>query len=85
MTGGVDLPLHEVYEAAEIVRQTAHPEANIIFGAVIDPKLENELRITVVATGFDEQAQSARGNIREFPVHSFSSEDIDIPAFLRRR
>ena len=53
ITGGNDLSLFEVNEAAEIIRETAHPEANIIFGAVIDEALEDEVRITVVATGFD--------------------------------
>ncbi len=53
VTGGPDLSLFEVYEAAEIIRETAHPEVNIIFGAVIDESLQDEVRITVVATGFD--------------------------------
>jgi cell division protein FtsZ len=53
ITGGEDLSLFEVNEAAEIIRETAHPEANIIFGAVIDEALDDEVRITVVATGFD--------------------------------
>jgi cell division protein FtsZ len=53
ITGGDDLSLFEVNEAAEIIRETAHPEANIIFGAVIDEALADEVRITVVATGFD--------------------------------
>jgi cell division protein FtsZ len=53
VTGGSNLSLFEVNEAAEIIRETAHPEANIIFGAVIDEDLDDEVRITVVATGFD--------------------------------
>lgn len=85
VTGGTDLTLHEVTEAAEIVREAAHPEANIIFGAVVDPDLEDELRITVVATGFDDSVQAQRANIREFPVKAITSDDLDIPAFLRRR
>jgi len=56
ITGGDDLSLFEVNEAAEIIRETAHPEANIIFGAVIDEALDDEVRITVVATGFDSPA-----------------------------
>ncbi len=85
VTGGPDLTLHEVNEAAAIVQEAAHPEANIIFGAVVDPELDDELHITVVATGFDDSAPVARANIREFPVKTVSSNDIDIPAFLRRR
>jgi cell division protein FtsZ len=53
ITGSDDLSLFEVNEAAEIIRETAHPDANIIFGAVIDEALADEVRITVVATGFD--------------------------------
>jgi len=56
VTGGPDLSLFEVNEAAEIIRQTAHPEVNIIFGAVIDENLSDEVHITVVATGFDAAA-----------------------------
>ncbi len=53
ITGGVDLSLTEINEAADVVAQSADPEANIIFGAVIDPRIENEVKITVIATGFD--------------------------------
>jgi cell division protein FtsZ len=53
ITGGSDLALSEINEAADIVSQAADPDANIIFGAVIDPRLENEVKITVIATGFD--------------------------------
>jgi cell division protein FtsZ len=53
ITGGMDLALSEINEAAEVVAQAADPEANIIFGAVIDPRLDNEIKITVIATGFD--------------------------------
>ena len=53
VTGGPDLTLFEVNEAAEIVRAGVHPEANIIFGAVIDPTMTDEIRITVIATGFE--------------------------------
>ncbi len=54
VTGGPEMTLHEVYEAAAIVRETAHPDANLIFGAVIDDNLSTKLRVTVVATGFDD-------------------------------
>ncbi len=53
ITGPGDLALSEINEAADIVAQAADPEANIIFGAVIDQRLENEVKITVIATGFD--------------------------------
>jgi cell division protein FtsZ len=51
--GGRDLSLFEVHEAAEIIRQTAHPDVNIIFGAVIDEQMDDEVQITVIATGFE--------------------------------
>jgi len=51
--GGPDLSLFEVNEAAEIIRQTAHPDVNVIFGAVIDEQMQDEIQITVIATGFE--------------------------------
>ncbi len=57
ITGGKDLGLHEISEAASIVQEAAHPDANIIFGAVIDETLEDDIRITVIATGFDTRAK----------------------------
>jgi cell division protein FtsZ len=53
ITGGLDLTLSEVSEAADIISRAAHPEANIIFGAVQDPNFEGKIKITVIATGFD--------------------------------
>ncbi len=53
VTGGNNLTLYEVTQAAEIIKATAHPDVNLIFGAVIDPKMEDSIRITVIATGFD--------------------------------
>jgi cell division protein FtsZ len=57
ITGGRDLGLHEVSEAASLIQEAAHPDANIIFGAVIDENLTDEIRITVIATGFDTKAK----------------------------
>ncbi len=53
VTGGSSLTLFEVNQAAAIIKETAHPDVNLIFGAVIDPNLADEVRITVIATGFD--------------------------------
>jgi len=53
ITGGPDLTLHEVNEASSLIQQAAHEDANIIFGSVIDPNVTDEVRITVIATGFD--------------------------------
>jgi cell division protein FtsZ len=55
ITGGPDLTLHEVNEAASAVAEAAHEEANIIVGAVVDETLVEEIRVTVIATGFDDR------------------------------
>src|SRR5205085_5162999 len=57
ITGGPDLSLHEVNEAATLIQEEAEDDANIIFGAVIDESMGDEIRITVIATGFGEPAQ----------------------------
>ncbi|NLK51674.1 MAG: cell division protein FtsZ [Syntrophomonadaceae bacterium] len=88
ITGGPDLSLFEVNEAAEIIAQEADPEANIIFGAVIDERLQDEVRVTVIATGFDAKATEQKevladlGSLRTF---SGGTTNLDIPAFLRRK
>ncbi len=60
ITGGLDMTLFEVNEAADIISRAAHPDANIIFGAVQDPNFDGRVKITVIATGFDGGAQPAR-------------------------
>jgi cell division protein FtsZ len=89
VTGGPDLSLYEVNEAAEIIRRTADPDANIIFGAVVDPNVKDTIRITVIATGFDaikaQQATPGEENkTLEFPKRTYDRDDLDIPACLRR-
>ena len=126
VTGGEDLSLFEVNQAATIIRETAHPDANVIFGAVIDEKMGDDMRITVIATGFDtasrrqtftrsagstsyastDTARTTRSAPRRDPRSApprqqerpaapapreprrepkLDSENLDIPAFLRRR
>jgi cell division protein FtsZ len=87
ITGGPSLGLFEVNEAAEIIAKSADPEANIIFGAVIDDELDDEVRVTVIATGFDGLSfkVSIERKEEELEVKPFSEEDLDIPAFLRRK
>ena len=60
VTGGPDLTLFEVNQAAAIIKETAHPDVNLIFGAVIDPNLKDEIRITVIATGFERTGMTRR-------------------------
>ncbi len=129
VTGGPNMTLYEVDQAAAIIKETAHPEVNMIFGAVVDPNMGEEMRITVIATGFDragmaprrierpttvgnsrptlstsrpasqpaqqpaqrpapqqhEEAPASTGSLSDFSPRSYNTDDLDIPAFLRRR
>jgi len=73
-TGGADLSIHEVEEAARIVQEAAHEEAHIIFGAVIDPQLSDEVRMTVIATGFADKKETVGvgGKVVDLPRPSRS-------------
>ena len=100
ITGGADLGLHEVNTAAELVQRSVDPEANIIFGTVTDESMSDEIKITVIATGFEktEPISSIGVNsnvskvwndkkINSIPssVETNSSQnDLDIPSFLRK-
>lgn len=85
ITGGSNLGLLEVNEAAELISSAADSEANIIFGAVIDENLQDEIRITVIATGFESKNDNVKTEeIEEFEIGSFEDDDLDIPAFLRK-
>ncbi len=64
ITGGTDMTLHEVNAAAEIIYEVVDPNANIIFGAVIDERLQGEVRITVIATGFSPEAQQQQVTVK---------------------
>ena len=59
VTGGPNMTLFEVNQAAAIIRETAHPDVNMIFGAVIDPNMGDDIRITVIATGFERNSMPA--------------------------
>ena len=98
ITGGPDLGLFEVNEAAEIIQGAADANSNIIFGAVIDEAQGESVRVTVIATGFDHTGRGLRGRERERPrprdrgPHiddrqrtslEISDDDIDVPPFLR--
>ena len=90
ITGSENLSLFEVNEAAEMVSQSADPDAKIIFGAVIDESLQDEVRITVIATGFEQDGRrrDSKKKIERTAANVFSSgkedDDLDIPTFLRR-
>jgi cell division protein FtsZ len=80
IAGGSDLGLFEVNEAAEVIAESADPDANIIFGAVIDDALGDEVKVTVIAAGFSDQPVSgiASGGLR--PVERRESEPAPTPA-----
>lgn len=119
VTGGESLKLLEVYQAAEIIKGTAHPDVNLIFGAVIDEKMGENLRITVIATGFERDTvrtaaekpvnqqkhflqqkplpslldktsgdngheSHQQDDTYEYPTR-INTNDLDVPAFLRKR
>lgn len=90
ITGGPNLGLFEVNEAAELVSQSADPDANIIFGAVIDEDLKDEIRITVIATGFSGDKpikpikEKDKKKDRDSLFGDYEGIDLDIPTFLRK-
>jgi len=85
ITGGPSLTLFECNEAAEVVSQMVDPGANIVFGVVFDPKMDGEVRITVIATGFAKQRTAGVRSAEELrQLIKGSSEVLDVPSFLRR-
>jgi cell division protein FtsZ len=100
VTGGTDLTLFEVNEAMSIIHDSADPDANIIFGAVLDERLADEMKITVIATGFDRAAAAAEPAPRTFATPAqapttattpggttgpLRRDDLDVPAFIRKK
>ncbi len=99
VTGGPDITLHEVNQSITLIREAAHEEANILFGAVIDENMRNEIKVTVIATGFDREAEPAE--VKSIPIRQSGSafspsphetglptrspQDLDVPTFLRKR
>jgi len=88
VTGGTDLSLMEVQAAAEVIRSAADPDAGIFFGMVTDMKMENEVRITIIATGFaaEESFTPKDDQISQLIMSAIRDEaELDIPPFLRRQ
>ena len=90
ITGGSNLSMKEVQDAADVIQEMADPEANVIFGTAKDTKLEDEVKVTMVAAAFpipqdtlEERDDELRKLLRE-PIPD-KSEDLDIPSFLRRQ
>ena len=98
VTGGANLGLHEVNTAAELIQRSVDTEANIIFGAIIDESLDEDIVITVIATGFDKENENNNtietgvetqtwtppAPVKE-PSNKREPDDIDIPSFLKNR
>jgi cell division protein FtsZ len=80
VTGGPSMTLFEVNQAAAIIRETAHPDVNMIFGAVIDPNMGDDIRITVIATGFERTSLPRRALERQPRTESKRTES---PVFIR--
>ena len=92
ISGPRDLGLFEVNEAAEVVHGVAHPEANIIFGTVVDDEMGDDVRVTVIAAGFDRwdgdrpsasPAAPLTGDDAIADVFADGGDDLDVPSFLR--
>ncbi len=92
VTGGSDLSLYEINQAASIIRETAHPDVNLIFGAVIDDDMGEEIRITVIATGFEHGMPLVRTlsrpvsqpSPREMPSQAPVRESVPVSASAKR-
>jgi len=93
ITGSPDLSMYEIDEAAKIITEAADKDANIIFGAVIDEAMQSEVKITVIATGFDTAKAKKRRMEDEEDEDEEKSEkksrrdgdELDVPAFIRRK
>ncbi len=88
IVGSNSLTLVEVNEAAEVIKQSVDPEANIIFGVAHDPEMDRDVRITLVATGFTSKIGLVGGNqeeeLSQLLKELKSEEELDVPSFLRR-
>ena len=89
ITGGASLTLQEVQDAAQVIQDMSDPDANIIFGTCRDPRLEDEVKITMVAAAFPVLAETRQMREQELErlladVAPLSDDDLDVPSFLRR-
>jgi len=92
VTGGKDMGMYEIDEAAKVITEAVDPHANIIFGAVLDESSKGEIKITVIATGFDEEMKretpaEPTETRRVFlePESDSLDEELDIPTFIRKK
>jgi cell division protein FtsZ len=80
VTGGPNMTLHEIHQASTLIQEAADEDANIIFGSVIDEAMDDAIKVTVIATGFERS--DSRRNVRDLPV---AKEEHDIPTMIRNR
>ncbi len=89
VTGGSNLPLYEVHEAASIIHESAGEEANVIFGMVIDDSMSDEIRVTVIATGFNKELKTGvklqEPKKKPQAIETVDLTELDKPAFLRQQ
>ena len=89
VVGSSNLTLFEVNQAAEVIKQAVDPEANIIFGVANDATTENEITITLIATGFQAKLGMGKANEEDQQLNNIlknmkTEEELDMPSFLRR-
>jgi cell division protein FtsZ len=83
ITGGPDMTLFEINEASSLIQSEAHEDANIIFGTVVDESMADEIRITVIATGFNEPQKHSQTTKNVSRLGSHKREDLSMPAYIR--
>jgi cell division protein FtsZ len=84
VTGNTDMTLNEVSEASTLIQEQAHEEAKIIWGLVYDPNMEDSIRITVIATGFEEQVQTDEETTDTY-AHGRLFDEENIPSFMKKK
>jgi cell division protein FtsZ len=88
VAGPSEMTLHEATEAARVVADHSHEEADIIFGAIVDDDLDQEMKVTVIAAGFEPRRGGARQGgttkpVRNAPLTDLSEDTLDIPSFVQ--
>jgi cell division protein FtsZ len=85
VTGNTDITLSEVNEASTLIQEQAHENAKVIWGLVFDDSMNDSVRITVIATGFEEQISTEVDNVETFPRTKLFTEDDNIPPFQKKK
>ena len=84
ITGGPDMTLYEINEASSLIQSEAHEDANIIFGTVVDETMSEEIRVTVIATGFEDSTRGGKNLSNVTSLGGYKKENLNIPAFMRK-